>query len=91
MVSRGEEKYVIWPIYFDKSFSKFNGRKVAKKYAKDKPTAEEISKAAKSLGLNPILQKDIAHPSRHFKKEGRVLIDKKESKNKLLRQISNRM
>ena len=91
MVSRGEEKYVIWPKYFDKSVTRFYGRKVAKKYAKDKPTTEEISKAAKSLGLNPILQKDMAHPSHHFKKEGRVLVDKKESKNKILRQISNRM
>ncbi len=90
MVSKGDGKYVIWPIYFDRSITRYNGRKVAKKYAKDKPSAEDISKAAKSLGLNPVLEKDIAHPSRCYKKEGRVLIDKKDSKNKLLRQISNR-
>ncbi len=91
MVSRGEEKYVIWPVYFDKSISRLSGRKVAKKYAVDKPNIEDISKAAKSLGLNPILEKDIAHPSRTWKKEGRVLVDKKMPKSKLLVQIANKL
>ena len=91
MVSRGEDKYVIWPIYFDRSVSRIAGRKVAKKHAVDKPTIENISKAAKSLGLNPVLQKDSSHPSKHWKKQGRVLVDKKESKSKLLIQISNRL
>lgn len=91
MVSRGEEKYVIWPVYFDKSVSRLSGRKVAKKYAVEKPNIEDISKAAKSLGLNPILEKDAAHPSKPWKKEGRVLIDKKDSKSKLLTQIANKL
>jgi len=91
MVSRGEDKYVIYPVYFDKNISRFAGRKVSKKHAVEKPNIEDISKAAKSLGLNPVLEKDIAHPSRHWKKEGRVLVDKKGSKSKILNQISNRM
>lgn len=91
MVSRGEDKYVVYPIYFDKSVSKIEGRKVSKKQAVDKPNIEDIGKAAKSLGLNPVLEKNIAHPSRHWKKEGRVLIDKKDSKSKLLKQIANRL
>jgi signal recognition particle subunit SRP19 len=91
MVSKDEEKYVIWPIYFDKSVSRLDGRKVAKKYSIDKPSAEAISKAAKSLGLNPVLEKNCSYPSRNSKKEGRVLIDKKEPKSKLLIKIANRL
>lgn len=91
MVSRGEDKYVIWPIYFDKSFSRLNGRKISKKYAIEKPSIEDIAKAAKSLGLNPILEKSASHPSRPFKKDGRILIDKKDAKSKLLVQIANRL
>ena len=91
MVSKDEDKYVIWPIYFDKSVSRLNGRKVAKKHAVEKPNAEAIAKAAKSLGLNPALEKDRAHPSRRWKKEGRVIVDKKGSKSKLLVQIANRI
>ena len=89
MVSRGEEKYVIWPIYFDKSLSRINGRKVSKKHAVEKPSVELIIKAAKSLGLNPTLEKDKAYPSRHWRNEGRVLVDKKESKRKILVKIAN--
>ena len=91
MVSRGEDKYVIYPVYFDKNISRFAGRKVAKKHAVEKPTVEDISKAAKSLGLNPVLEKDIAHPSRHWKKEGRILVDKKDTKRKSLVLIGKRL
>jgi len=91
MVSRGEDKYVVYPIYFDKSVSRISGRKVPKKRAVDKPSIEDISKAAKSLGLNPILEKEVAYPSRNWKKEGRILIDKKDSKSKLLDQIASRL
>jgi len=91
MVSKDEDKYVIWPIYFDKSVSRLNGRKVAKKHAVEKPSVEDIAKAAKSLGLHPVLEKTVSHPSRPRKKDGRVLVDKKDPKSKLLVQISNRL
>ena len=91
MVSRGEDRYVVYPIYFDESVSKQRGRKVSKKHAGEKFSLEDIAKAAKSLGLNPVLEKNCAHPSKHWKKEGRVLIDKKDSKSKLLVKIANRL
>ena len=91
MVSKGEDKYVIWPLYFDKSVSRMNGRKVARKHAVEKPNIEDIAKAAKSLGLHPVLEKDCAYPSRRWKKEGRVLVDKKDAKSKVLVQIANRL
>ena len=91
MVSRDEDKYVIWPVYFDKTISRLGGRKVAKKHAVEKPSIEDISKAAKSLGLHPVLEKNAMHPSQHWKKEGRVLVDKKGSKSKLLVQIANHL
>jgi len=91
MVSRGEDKYVIWPIYFDKTVSRLQGRKVSKKHATEKPTIENITKAAKSLGLNPVVEKNTQYPSRNWKKEGRILIDKKDSKSKLLVKIANKL
>ena len=67
MVSRDEDKYVVWPVYFDKSVSKLGGRKVPKKHAVEKPSLENIAKAAKSLGLHPVLEKNRACPSKHWK------------------------
>jgi signal recognition particle subunit SRP19 len=91
MVSRNENKLIIWPIYFDKSVSRLNGRRVTKGYAIEKPTIEIIAKAAKSLGLNPILEKNCSHPKRHWKKDGRLIIDNNDSKNKLLIKIAKRL
>ncbi len=88
MVSRGEEKYVVYPIYFDKTVSRLSGRRIPSKYAVEKPSIDDILKAAKSLGLNPILEKETFHSSRPYRQEGRILIDQKDSKNKLLIQIA---
>jgi len=91
MVSKDEDKYILYPMYFDSTVSRLNGRRVPKKFAVEKPTSENIAKAAKSLGLNPVLEKDKVHPSTPWKKEGRVIVDKKGPKSKLLIQISNRL
>jgi signal recognition particle subunit SRP19 len=91
MVSRHEPKYVLYPLYFDRSNSRLNGRKVEKKNTIEKPTTEALAKAADSLGLHPRIEKDRAHPSTPWKKDGRVIIDKKGPKTKLLVQISNRL
>jgi signal recognition particle subunit SRP19 len=91
MVSRDEGKIAIYPIYFESTVARCNGRKVSKKYAIEKPTAENIAKAAQSLGLHPILEKERCHPSTPWKQDGRVLIDNKTAKSKLLVQIANRL
>jgi signal recognition particle subunit SRP19 len=91
MVSRDDNKYVIYPLYFDRTVSRLKGRKVSQKHAVEKPSLETIAKAAKSLGFNPILEKNATHSSTPWKKEGRILIEKKGPKTKLLLQLSNRL
>jgi signal recognition particle subunit SRP19 len=91
MVSKDEPKYILYPLYFDRSVSRLKGRRVPQKHAVEKPTSENIAKAAKSLGLNPLLEKDKVHSSTPWKKEGRVIVDKKGPKTKLLIQIANRL
>jgi signal recognition particle subunit SRP19 len=87
MVSKDDHKLIIWPIYFDKNISRSKGRKIEKKYSIDKPDIEKIAKSAKSLGLNPIIEKNASHPSKHWKKDGRIIIDKKNVKSKIIHQI----
>jgi len=91
MVTRDENKYVIYPLYFDRTVSRLKGRKVAKKYAVEKPVLENIAKAAQSLKLNPIIEKNGIHSSTPWKKEGRILIEKKGPKTQLLIQLANRL
>jgi signal recognition particle subunit SRP19 len=91
MVSRDDNQLVIYPSYFDGSLSRLKGRRISQKHAVEKPSLETIAKAAKSLGLNPVLEKNAAHSSTPWKKEGRLLIEKKGPKTKVLLQLSNRL
>jgi len=85
---RKDDKYTIYPIYFDSSVSRNNGRRVQNQYSIEKPSVSDIFKIAKNLGLNPVLENDISHPKRHWKTEGRILVDKKGSKQGLITQIA---
>jgi len=91
MVTKDEDKYVVWPIYFDKNVSREDGRKIHIQLAVENPDVERIAKAAQSLGLNPVLEKDAAYPSERWHKKGRILIDKKDKKSKLLKMIAKRL
>lgn len=91
MVSRDDQRLVLWPRYFDRSSSRLHGRRLPLKNAVDTPTAEAIAKAAKSLGLNPVLEKTSSYPKLPWKQEGRVLVDKKKSKTELIRLIASRL
>jgi signal recognition particle subunit SRP19 len=91
MSYREDSKYIIYPVYFDKSITRKHGRRISKKNCIDKPSIENISKSAKTLGLNPILEKESKHPSRFWRAEGRLLVDKKDSKQTILNQIAKRL
>ncbi len=81
------DKWVLWPIYFDVDASRLEGRKVSKELAIKNPTADEIFKAAKKLGLNPV-KEEKAYPKRWWRKEGRILVDKKGRKTEIIRKIA---
>ncbi len=80
------DKWVIWPIYFDSEASRKDGRKIAKEIAVRNPTIDEIFQAARKLGLNP-LKEEKAHPKRWWRKEGRLLVEKKGRKIDVLKSI----
>ena len=89
MVSKGTDKYVIWPVYFDKDIARANGRRVPKNLAIDKPTVQDIFKIAQSLRLNPIIEQK-SYPSVWWTK-GRILVDQKGSKTDVIRSIAQKL
>jgi len=82
-----KDKYVLWPAYFDRRRSRGDGRRVAKDIAVPNASADEIVKAAKKLGLNPV-KENKAYPGRWWKREGQVLVDKKEKKTEIIRKVA---
>ena len=85
---RQDDKYIIYPLYFDSSISRKDGRRIPIKLSVEKPLISEISVAAKNLGFQPILENDCSHPKKSWKNEGRILVDKEDSKQSMILQIA---
>lgn len=90
MVTRTDEKYVVYPAYFDASLSR-DLRRVPRELAVDDPSADEVAKACAKLRLKPTLERSKHHPSRWHEDKGRVLVPLRGSKAVLLRQIGEKL
>ena len=82
---------MLYPAYFDLGRSREDGRRVAKKFAIETPTVEEIAAAAKALGLQPQVEEGKGFPSTPWRKEGRVLVRADYFKTSILRKVAERM
>lgn len=87
MPLKKEKFIVIYPEYFMSKNTRAEGRRVSKRLARASITVEDIEKAAKTLGLKPIVEKDKSYPRFWYKKRGRVLVDSTMSKTELLKKM----
>ena len=83
-----EGKLVIWPAAIDKNKTRAQGRAISRKSAVADPALDEIEKASKELGLDPVVEKDAAYPRSWWEKSGRVTVLNNAPKTTVLRQIS---
>lgn len=82
-----KKKIVIWPAYIDSTIPRKMGRRVPRDLAVPNPTIEEIVKAASQLGLNPVVEES-SYPRLWWKYRHRVVVDKKGSKQEILKIIA---
>ena len=87
MQRRGE--IVLWPVYFDSTKTRAEGRRVSKRLAKPSSTPSTIEQALGKLGLNCTSVADSAHPYYPWKKTGFVVVKKTEPKNQLLKKVAS--
>ncbi|MGQ9461067.1 MAG: signal recognition particle subunit SRP19/SEC65 family protein [Candidatus Bathyarchaeaceae archaeon] len=88
---RKQNKIVLWPVYFDSTKTRLEGRRVPKNLATPSPRLEEIRKAVEKAGFQPEIVADAAHPSIPWQKTGLLVIPKKGSKAKTLQQIAKKL
>jgi len=88
---RRQNRILLWPIYFDASTSRADGRRVPKKLAVSSPKLEELQLAAKRVGLNVNVIVDAAHPRFPWRKSGLLIVPKTESKNKVLKRVAEEL
>jgi signal recognition particle subunit SRP19 len=91
MVSKGLERFVLWPHYFDASLTRKQGRRVPDTVAVRSPDAEWLETAAKRLDLAPELEEKAAHPSIPYERSGRVLVSRKGPKEAVIRRVGEKL
>ena len=91
MVSKGLDRFVLWPHYFDAQLTREQGRRVPEAMAVRGPDAPWVETAAKRLNLDPELEDGACHPSVPYEKVGRVLVARKGSKQAVLASVGRKM
>lgn len=90
-MAKKERPIVLYPAYFDLGRTRADGRRVAKKWAVESPTVEEVAAAAKALGLEPQVDAEKAFPTSHWRHEGRVLVRADYFKTSVVTKVAQRI
>jgi signal recognition particle subunit SRP19 len=69
---------VVYPIYFDASRSRLQGRRVPSERAVKNPLAKALADAVRGMGLNSVFEPGKTHP-KDWANPGRVRVDIRES------------
>ncbi|MEM2915000.1 MAG: signal recognition particle subunit SRP19/SEC65 family protein, partial [Candidatus Bathyarchaeia archaeon] len=78
---RKTDEVVLWPVYFDSTKTKSEGRKVPKRLGCPSPTLDMIERALQNLHLSYKLVPEASYPSFPWKRTGLVQVKKKKPKS----------
>jgi len=79
----------LYPIYFDASRTRAQGRRVGHEQAVPNPLARELAEATASLGLNVVFEPDKTHP-KDWSNPGRVRVLVKEKGKQVEGNVKNK-
>lgn len=88
---RKQDKMIIWAAYFDSIKTRKDGRRVPKNLAVPSPRISEIKDATDKIHLDCELVADVAYSKTPWLKTGMLLVKKKESKDKTIREIAKQL
>ncbi|MEM3086245.1 MAG: signal recognition particle subunit SRP19/SEC65 family protein [Halobacteria archaeon] len=85
------DRVILYPVYFDSSKTRAEGRRVSKTLAVERPTPDRLAAAAKALGLAAEAEAGAAHSRAPWAGGGRVEVQKRGTKEALMRDIARRL
>ena len=88
---RKQDKVIIWPTYFDQTKTRKDGRRVTKSLAVQHPKIAEVTMAVERLGLKHEVAIEAGYPKTPWLKTGMILVEKKGSKEQVIRKIANQL
>lgn len=88
---RKRDKIVLWPVYFDSTKTRLEGRKVPKRLATPAPKLDAIQKAIEQTGLQPKVVPDAARPNAPWQKTGFIITTKKGPKTQTIYKVAKEL
>ena len=88
---RKQDKIIMWPVYFDSTKARSEGRRIPKSLGVASPKISEIEDAAKKLGLQYELVPDVGYSKMPWLKTGMILVKKSESKEQAIKKIAKQL
>jgi len=85
---RKRDEVVLWPVYFDSTRTRAEGRKVPRRLAKPSPTLSLVEKAVGNLGFSYEVVADAAYPRFPWRKNGLILVKKTKPKKQLITEVA---
>lgn len=86
-----KNRIILWPVYFDSRRTRSEGRRVPKRLGTQSPKLSDIQKAAEQLGLVSEVVTDAVYPRSARRKTGYVSVLKSGPKNRLLKDIAEKL
>ena len=83
-----EERYILWPAYFEREYTRKQGRRVPKKMAVKEVSAKDIFEAVRAMGFDAELNNDSAYPRMWWDTKGRVVVQSELNKRELLKKVA---
>ena len=88
---RKQDKIILWPVYFDSTKTRTEGRRVPKNLAVPSPKIEELQKATERTGLHSEAVLEARCPSTPWQKTGMAVVSKRGSKTKIIKEIAKEL
>jgi len=80
----------LYPVYFDATLTRKEGRRVSKEMAVEHPTAASITRAVTALGLSPT-EEPKTFSGRWYGEKGCVTVEYEGSKEALLKAVAEKL
>lgn len=81
---------ILYPCYFNAGYSRMEGRRVIKKQGVKAPAITDIERALKRAGVRYRVE-DHHHPAHWSRKEGRIVAEWTEGKERLIRKVAEKL
>jgi len=88
---RKQNTIVLWPVYFDSTKTRLQGRRIPKGLAVTSPRLDELQKATERCGLQPEVFPDVKNPQAPWQKTGLILVLKSASKTQIIRRVAKEL